>query len=417
MCSLAVLTLACGDETEESATEGTTTGPVGSTGESEGEVLCASPDFMGKLPIDPKLYQCIGEEIGAFKFSVCAPPFGCSFKQTIPLGLDANQDDEFEPIPFPGNEFGLNVATCCSGNVEVVPGAEKFADNACVADCARATCNLALDVFNANLDSEIIYENCVAPKKQECIDTVTQSLTHFRNQLQANMETCVATAKKLSPANVMTLDDPPCAVAIINPKGCLVDARIILGSGEDDASLVSCALTVADISSPIESTCEMSLNELSRDSTRGLAAFAGELVHVTGPSQEQVDALIVGQSIRTAEYDCEVSPCAFVLEELSVDVEEFNLGPVSFQDVHAELLRPAVGSIEGAEATFAAGSIEVRLTGMIGGPLGGGAKPFELFAESDAAASFWHDPTTSRLDNIFFDLGLFTASIASDPSF
>lgn len=81
---------------------------------------------MGELPIDPKLYQCIGEEIGAFKFSVCAPPFGCSFKQTIPLGLDANQDDEFEPIPFPGNEFGLNVATCCSGNVEVVPGANIY---------------------------------------------------------------------------------------------------------------------------------------------------------------------------------------------------------------------------------------------------------------------------------------------------
>ena len=416
VCSLAIITPACGDDTEESATGGTTTGPVGSTGDTD-VVECASPDFdPNSTPEDPKLYQCVGEEIGSFVFTVCIPPF-CVLEQTIYLGLDPDEDEVAdEPIPFPGNIFNLDAATCCTDNIEDIPAAKVFADNACVADCARAACNFALASFNENLESPEIAETCFAPNKQDCIDTVIESLTHFRNELQANMEDCVIRAQQLSPNNIMEFTDPPCADAIVRPKGCLVDGQIVLGSGEDDEKLVSCALTVADLSMPIEPICEMSLNELDTDPARGLATIEGGLVHVTGPSNEQVDALVVGQSIRTAEYECEISPCAFVLEELSVDVEDFSLGSISFQDVHAELLRPATGSIEGVDAAFPAGSIEVRITGMIGGPLGIFAKPFEVLADSDAAASCWHDPTTISLDNIFFDLGLFTASAAIDPS-
>ena len=383
----------------------TSIGPVGSTGGTDDPIECASPDFK-KEPTDPQLYQCVGEEIGAFEFDLCV--FGsCKSRQSLPIGLDDNDDGKIEPIPFPNNLGGLNVATCCTSNVVDEP---TFADNACVADCARATCMLSLDLFEYSIANPETTMKCLT---QACVDEVIGSLTHYRNYLQAHMDSCLMAAEKLPPGNVMSLDDPSCAEKVLKPTGCLVNARLVLGSATDDDNLVSCALTVADLSAPIESVCESSQNHITADPDRGQAVLTGGRVQLRG--HDSVDVALWGGSIRTAEYSCEVGPCAFVLEEFSVKVEDFDLGPISFQDVHAELSHPALGSIEGEEVAFAAGSIEMRITGSLVGANGAPTEPLTMVADNAAAAYFWRDSVTISSDDVFFDLGLFTASAAIEP--
>jgi hypothetical protein len=106
----------------------------------------------------------------------------------------------------------------------------------------------------------------------------------------------------------------------------------------------------------------------------------------------EISTGVVGSSIAFRRSVCEADTCQFTLTDLTVDVEDFDVGPFIISDVHAELVGTAIGIVRGdTTATIDDGGIQMQVTlgvsvkakNLFGGKLLFSNQEIHLFAANE----------------------------------
>jgi len=275
--------------------------------------------------INPVLWQCEGVGEGVFTFLACDSLQGCSSpsEETVELSIDFPTEDPDAP----------NVRACCIENA--LPNALA---SACIDDCARAACSLALE----NLEDQLAAgapTGCVLG----CETRFTSSLTAWIDFLRANFDDCLTAAVEPD-------------LTLIFPNA---DVEQALGAAFDAVLDIDCTNTVVLAST--QEACEEPENPLPvppEAQEWGCSVFG----FAQAGSGSQTDSTPIHGSVRYQRGECVGDPCWFQVDEFDLYADDFSSGLYGMDAAVAHLAYPAFGSYK--EGDDSEGSVGPRMLGL-----------------------------------------------------
>lgn len=372
------LAAACGSEPattdSDTATGTSSTGATDTTPTTgEPEKPCASPQFQDTVG-PGTMVQCEGEVANSFfDFTKCAPLCNKDVHEPI------------DAVVFPG---GGEVGACCTSTATP---ADQLA--ACESDCAHAACLEAIQRFQELIDDPATTADCNG--LGACEGRVIESLTYYRDFVTGHFDTCV---EKILADEPFDLGEPPCGPF----AGCLQHGSLDL----------NCSVTQVHTDVVLDPVCEEALSQ-PPEPMRQAGPIIGGLVSYQGMGSDGLVEL-VGTYVQTAYHACGGGLCPLVLEQVDVRVADFQVAAFKVSSFQAHLTAAAHGTSDGEEATFAPGSLKIRVTADI--TVGKNTVPFEGFASNEGTATVVTSGGEFSLDNAVFSMGPLTFVTTIDPS-
>ena len=355
---------------------------------------CANPNFADSGPENGENYVCEGHVEGKFTYKRCVTG-ACSIDEDVPIDGETGDGE----IPFPSDPTegqGVDVHTCCDEEIENQgqPGEEE-GDEACLSACAYAACNEALARFKALLADPNTWAGCevlTPPFDANCIERVQKSLKHYIGFIENNLDACVQAA--VTENLVFEMGNPGCTEPAVK-TGCLSNGVLAMHCASYGINLgeTAGACTESPDQPPelVSQECEIDLG-------------GGEIRWAEGL---EVAAFESGAAV-TRFFDCTDATCPFVLDGLSITIDDIQDGDTSLTNLEAELIVAAYGQSDGEIMEFAPGALRIRVTGDVTDLTG--TAPFEALGANTNAATGTHDLDLLNLGWVIFEAGGYTIS-------
>jgi hypothetical protein len=321
-------------------------GDAGSTGEPPEPQICADPEFDENVPEEPTVSECAGQGGGALVFDVFTG-FG--------NGVIRDKSKASPTVLFPDD---TDVGACCGAAAKPSEVA-----GACVSDCARAACNLAIATLEdavanpSSLQGNGCGKNCAKNLAASMADWVLPQLESW-----TGYNSCLTMAELNNDSNVdyTAAQIAGQEFAFKRPSdackdfGCLSNVRLRLYCAVD--SVV-----------PSDQMCMMASNDEHPDipeSERYLVASSPtDITSTSNGHAEAHRATSHGGALR--QDDCDDSACPLVLETFSLSTDEIvNFGPLRAWDLTATLEYAAIGVRVGDTVEFDPGALQFRISGV-----------------------------------------------------
>jgi hypothetical protein len=395
---LAVTQFACHKGPGESASDTATAGAGSSSSGEEPEVgeFCAVPQF-GSGVGPGQSYTCHGNVAGFFQYNVCKIANCQDVEQS---DIDGDAADTDHAIEFPGDptEGAPDVVeACCDPDVELAEDGIAQAKAACQSDCAHAACNRAIDQFKDLLDDSSTDDACMG--LGGCEANVKKSLEFFLGQIQENFDQCVQIIGDGETSTKFGLGTPPgCGDGNL---GCLV-----LGVLD-----VNCSVDSVDFNSNTES-CSEALAQPPTAERQGCEIVGGQIEISDDTASDEVE--ILGGEVVAALFSCGEAECPYVLETLTLRVDEIAFDGGIVSDVNVNLYIEAIGMSDGENVEFPAGAIRASVTGNYTD--GTGSLPFSGVADSVETTFGRHANDTFELDEVVFEVDGYTFTAFVDEA-
>lgn len=318
---------------------------TGETGDDPFQI-CADPEFDSEIPQEPTISVCDGQGGGALVFDV----FSGVGSGVIPDRSKANPTVEFPE--------DTSVGACCGA----LASAEQV-ESACISDCARAACNIAIATLaDAVADpASIEGDGCGS----DCAQRVAQSMEEWilpQLMSRTGYESCLAMANTNVDPNLdytapdfggeqLTFQRPDGACMNF---GCLSNVRL----------RVFCAVDSVDATDQV---CSMATNDEDPDIPESDRLIVGDSpTEVTMSSNGRIGVFAAASHGGVIRQDaCEARSCPFVLESFSLSTDEtVAIGPLHVQHPTATLDYAAVGTRVGDSVVFDAGALQFRVSGV-----------------------------------------------------
>ena len=317
------------------------------TGEPEDQ-FCADLEFAEgeELPMDPTISVCDGQGGGALVFDV----FSGVGNGVIPDRSKANPTVEFPE--------DASVGACCG----VLASSEQV-ESACVSDCARAACNIAIATLEdavadpASIEGDGCGSDCAQRVAQSMADWILPQLTS-----RTGYESCLAMANiNVDPSLDYTAPDfGGEQLTFQRPDGACMD----FGCLSNVRLRVFCAVDSVEATDQV---CSMATNDEHPNIPESDRLIVGASpTEVTMSSSGRIGVFAAASHGGVIRQDaCEDRSCPFVLESFSLSTDEtVAIGPLHVQHPTATLEYAAVGTRVGDSVVFDAGALQFRVSGV-----------------------------------------------------
>ncbi|MBZ5714134.1 hypothetical protein [Nannocystis pusilla] len=359
-------------------------------------------------------YGCAGAVQGELRFVVCdfndEDEIDCepSVESNQVILIDSEETEGADGIiPFNSDDptEGPRVETCCEVGIEADPEGEEKGDAACLVDCAHAACSDALARFEALIldpPDDKCSEGTPPPSQIEinvCEDNIAQSVKYWRDKLLENFDLCVQ----------IVADSGSGVTLNLGSAGCVQDLGVLKGGCFADAVLdLKCTSAEIDFETNTDN-CTEAKNQPPTKERQSCVVEDSEIEITDGAAFVAPQA---SGTITTTDYACFDPLCVFMIDTLSLQVEDVVYGSSDLEDIEINLITPAAGMSDGSSVEFPPGSIWVRVTGNMVDVTG--SVPFEVTAGNSITAFGRRDPDLIVVDDVVFetDTYVFTASVA-----
>ena len=318
---------------------------MGETGDDPFQI-CADPEFDSEVPQEPTVSVCDGQGGGALVFDV----FSGVGNGVIPDRSKANPTVEFPE--------DASVGACCGS----LASAEQV-EGACVSDCARAACNIAIATLAdavadpASLEGDGCGSDCAQRVAHSMEDWILPQLTS-----RTGYESCLTMARlNIDPSlDYASPDFEGPQLSFARPDGACMD----FGCLSNVRLRVFCAVDSVEAT---EEVCSMATNDEHPDIPESDRLIIGASpTEVTMRSNGRTGVFTAASHGGVIRQDaCGDRSCPFVLEAFSLSTDEsVNIGPLHARNLTATLEYAAVGTRVGDSVVFDAGALQFRISGV-----------------------------------------------------
>ena len=388
------------DFTSISVDDTSDTSDTGDTGEPEG--LCADPEFGAEVPDNPLISECSGQGGGALVFDIFSG-FG---NGVVPDVSSVNPT-----VVFPDDDNDKHVDACCGDDAD-----PEFVEEACVSDCGRAACNIAIATLEdavadpTSLEGNGCGNDCAMRAASSLEDWVLPQL-----KSRIGYDACVTMAGlNNDPSLDYTLPDEDYEgeqLSFQRPDdscmmfGCMNRVRLRIFCGVDSVT-------------PTVQMCTMAGNEEHPDipDSGRLIIESGPTEITTGPKGNTQMFFATSEGGTLSQDICNDPSCLFVLESFALSTDEdVDIGPLHAWNLTAILDSAAVGTRVGNTVTFGTGALRFRITGSSSVGNNGQGKgngnvlniefPLEFAIANTSPATATFTGATFAFDNLVFSQG------------